>query len=147
MCLMADFRDRYLGDLKGCTVLDVGAMQVQGGRMSYRQLFGDYRYTGMDIAPGKNVDIVGYDGLGMYDVVISGQVMEHVCRPWEWLKTLTSLYRDYICIIAPNTWEEHRHPLDTYRYFPDGMQDLFDYAGIVPVEIRAVGHDTIGIGK
>ena len=147
MRLMADFRDRYLGGLKGCTVLDVGAMQVQGDRKSYRQLFGDYRYTGMDIAPGKNVDIVGYDGLGMYDVVISGQVMEHVCRPWEWLKLLASLYRDYICIIAPNTWKEHRYPLDTYRYFPDGMRDLFDYAGITPVEIRAVGHDTIGIGK
>ena len=147
MRLMADFRDRYLGDLKGCAVLDVGAMQVRGQRMSYRQLFEDYCYTGMDIAPGENVDIVGYDELGIYDVVISGQVMEHISRPWEWLKTLASLYRHYICIIAPNTCNEHKFPLDTYRYFPDGMRDLFDYAGIVSVEIRAVRRDTIGIGK
>ena len=103
MRLMADFRDRYLGDLRGCTILDVGAREVRGQRMNYRRLFGDYRYAGMDIEPGKNVDIVGYDGLGMYDVVISGQVMEHVCRPWEWLKVLAGLYRKYICIIAPNT--------------------------------------------
>ena len=143
---MADFRDRYLGDLKGCTVLDVGAMIVKGQQMSYRELFGDYSYTGMDVAAGKNVDIVGYDGLEMYDVVISGQAMEHVRRPWEWLKRLASLYREYICIIAPNTWGEHRYPIDTYRYFPDGMRDLFDYAGIMPVEVRAVGKDTIGIG-
>jgi len=147
MRLMADFRDRYLGDLQQCTVLDVGAMQKRGQHKSYRQLFEDYCYTGMDISPGKNVDIVGYDGLGKYDVVISGQAMEHVCRPWDWLKRLASLYRHYICIIAPNTWPEHRYPLDTYRYFPDGMRDLFDYAGIVPVEIRKVGKDTIGIGK
>lgn len=148
MRLMADFRDRYLGDLKGCTVLDVGAMIPLGGRrLSYRELFGDYRYTGMDVAPGENVDIVGYEGLGKYDVVISGQVMEHVCRPWEWLKSLVNHYRYYICIIAPNTWKEHKYPIDTYRYFPDGMRDLFDYAGIIPVEIRAVGWDTIGIGR
>ena len=147
MCLMTDFRDRYLGDLKGCTILDVGAREVRGQRLSYRRLFGDYRYTGMDIVAGKNVDIVGYDGLGVYDVVISGQVMEHVCRPWEWLKVLTGLYREYICIIAPNTWKRHGYPLDTYRYFPDGMRDLFDYAGITPIEVRAVGRDTIGIGK
>ena len=146
MRLMADFRDRYLGDLKGCTVLDVGAMIVRGQHKSYRQLFGDYRYAGMDIASGKNVDIVGYDGLGKYDVVISGQVMEHVRRPWEWLKVLAGLYREYICIIAPNTLHEHRYPIDTYRYFPDGMRDLFDYAGITPVEIRKVGPDTIGVG-
>ena len=148
MRLMAHFRDRYLGDLQGCTVLDVGAMiAVEGRRASYRELFRDYQYTGMDVAPGKNVDIVGYDDLGVYDVVISGQVMEHVRRPWEWLKVLAGLYREYICIIAPNTWKWHGSPLDTYRYFPDGMRDLFDYAGITPVEVRAVGRDTIGIGK
>lgn len=147
MRLMAGFRDRYLGDLKGCTILDVGAMIELGQSKCYRQLFEDYIYTGMDISPGRNVDVVGYDGLGMYDVVISGQVMEHVCRPWEWLKVLAGLFRHYICIIAPNTWGEHKYLLDTYRYFPDGMRDLFDYAGITPVEIRAVGRDTIGIGR
>ena len=147
MRLMADFRDRYLGGLQGCTVLDVGAMIVRGQRLSYRELYGDSCYTGMDVAPGRNVDIVGYEGLGKYDVVISGQVMEHVRRPWEWLKMLAGLYREYLCIIAPNTWHEHKYPLDTYRYFPDGMRDLFDYAGITVVEVRAVRRDTIGIGK
>jgi hypothetical protein len=122
-------------------------MIVRRQRLSYRELFGDYCYTGMDVAPGPNVDIVGYDGLGMYDVVISGQVMEHVCRPWKWLKRLAGLYREFICIIAPNTWHHHRYPIDTYRYFADGMRDLFECASIVPVEIRAVGKDTIGIGK
>jgi hypothetical protein len=100
----------------------------------------------MDVEPGRNVDIVGYEGLGVYDVVISGQVMEHVPHPWEWLTDLAKLYRRYICIIAPNTWPEHRWPLDTYRYYPDGMRALFEYAGIPEVEIRRAGFDTIGIG-
>jgi len=147
MALMADFRDRYLTDLQGCTVLDVGSAQVNDQPISYRDLFGDYNYIGMDIEPGVNVDIVGYGGLADgYDVVISGQVMEHIPRPWEWMKRLAGLYRRYICIIAPNRHQYHPYPADCYRFFPDGMRALFEYAGIVPLETRAVGKDTIGVG-
>jgi len=146
MKLMRGFRNRYLGcHLSGCTILDVGSAQLPGHR-SYRELFDGYDYTGMDVEAGENVDVVGYESLGTYDVVISGQVMEHIARPWEWLKHLEGLYRHYICIIAPNRWGEHRYPIDCYRFLPDGMLALFNYAGIVPLEIRAVGKDTIGIG-
>jgi len=144
--LMADFRDRYLGEMQGCTVLDVGSACVYNQR-TYRPLFEDYHYIGMDIVPGRNVDIVGYKDLFTYDVVISGQVMEHVKWPWEWLKKLVGLYRVYICIIAPNEYKEHRHPIDTFRYFPDGVESLFEWAEITPVEILAVGKDTMGIGR
>jgi hypothetical protein len=145
MRLMVGFRDRYLCEMRGCSVLDVGSRRV-GSQDCYRRLFAAYQYTGMDIVSGDNVDVVGYGDLGIYDVVISGQVMEHVTRPWEWLKRLSGLFTRYICIIAPNTWHEHRYPIDTYRYWPDGMRDLFEYAGIAPVEVWAEERDTIGIG-
>jgi hypothetical protein len=147
MRLMADFRDRCLGGMAGCTVLDVGALRLPN-HDCYRTLFRDYQYIGMDVTPGDNVDVVGYENLAdTYDVVISGQVMEHIPRPWEWLARLAGLFRVYICIIAPNAWPEHRYPLDCYRFLPDGMRALFDYAGIMPVEIRKQGRDTIGIGS
>lgn len=148
MDLMTEFRDTYLTDMRGCSVLDVGSRLVNRHHsMTYRMLFEpDYRYVGMDIEPGRNVDIVGYDSLEQYDVVISGQVMEHVKRPWEWLKRLVPYFRKYICIIAPHTYRMHRSPFDTYRYFPDGMQDLFDFAGIRTVNIRLGETDTMGIG-
>lgn len=147
MLLMRDFRERYLGDLKGCTILDVGARQVSRQRDSYRDLFYEYQYTGMDIVPGKNVDVVGYENLAkVYDVVISGQVMEHVARPWEWMCALAGLFRRYICIIAPSRSKEHRYPIDCYRYLPDGMRALFEYAGIVTIEARLDKTDCIGIG-
>jgi hypothetical protein len=138
--------------MPGATVLDIGSMIVNPNRrhkISYREIFEpNYEYTGMDIASGPNVDIVGYENIvDVYDVVVAGQVMEHVNRPWEWLKSITKYYRHYVCIIAPNTHKEHRHPIDTYRYFPDGMRDLFDYAGITPLEIYRSGKDTIGIGR
>lgn len=150
MKLMTYFRDKYLSEMKRATILDVGSMlQLGAGKQkTYKELFEkDFNYIGMDIEPGSNVDIVGYHSIiEKYDVVISGQVMEHVNRPWEWLKNLTNFFNKYICIIVPNTWDEHRFPIDTYRYFPDGMKDLFEYAGIKELEIFRDYCDTIGIG-
>ena len=147
---MRRFKNQYLRNIKGATVLDVGSRFMQKGKLlTYRKIFElDFDYTGMDIEPGENVDIVGYENIkNVYDVVISGQVMEHVKRPWEWLKSLKQYFKTYICIIAPHTHEEHRHPLDTYRYFPDGMRDLFEHAGIKELEIYTSRDDTIGIGE
>ena len=149
MKLMAYFRDKYLLELMGCTILDVGARKVKRRHRCYRELFKlDYGYFGMDIVPGRNVDIVGYEAIGdrVFDVVISGQTMEHINRPWEWLKMLKQYFAKYICIIAPNKFSEHRYPIDTYRYFPDGMRDLFECAGVIPLEIFKDKADTIGIG-
>lgn len=142
MKLMWYFRDKYLDGSE--EVLDVGSKKIKNNE-TYRLLFPNY--TGMDIEPGPNVDIVGYENIPQkFDVVISGQCMEHVNRPWEWLKNLVQYYTQYICIIAPNTAKQHRYPIDTYRYFPDGMRDLFNYAGIKELEIFKSKKDTIGIG-
>jgi len=147
MKLMRYFKYKYLED-QAATVLDIGSRRVKRGHQTYSRIFKPpYKYTGMDIEPGRNVDIVGYENIiGVYDVVVSGQVMEHVNRPWDWLKHLTKYFTKYICIIAPNTLREHKYPLDTYRYFPDGMRDLFNYAKIIELEIFKDGDDTIGIG-
>jgi hypothetical protein len=145
---MRYFRNKYTD--KTMTILEIGAKNVQrmiSRRKMNRALFWGYNYTGMDIEPGKHIDIVGYENITkQYDVVISGQTMEHVNHPWDWLKNLTNYYTQYICIIAPHRWGEHRFPLDTYRYFPDGMRDLFEYAGIKEIEILKGRYDTMGIG-
>jgi hypothetical protein len=153
--LMTYFRDKYLPDMLGATVLDVGARNLKRESpkaYSYRPLFDRFQYAGMDIEPGYNVDIVGFENIpGPFDVLISGQTMEHVKQPWEWLKSLTPYFSKYICIIAPHTWKEHKNvrkncPFDTYRYYPDGMRDLFEYAGIKEVEIQTSRYDTMAIG-
>lgn len=90
---MSWFVENYLLDAslnvsKKISVLDVGSQDVNG---SYRLLFDDARfeYTGLDMAKGKNVDIVPksiYHWTEIendsYDVVISGQCLEHVEFPW-----------------------------------------------------------------
>jgi hypothetical protein len=146
---MKYFKDNYLQEMIGCSILDVGSCMVGAGGKSYKDIFGSgFDYIGFDIVSGRNVDIVGYENIDrVFDVVISGQTMEYVKRPWEWLKNLVPYFKKYICIIAPNSCHEHRHPLDTYRYFPDGMRDLFEYADIKELEIFRRGDDTIGIGS
>ena len=148
---MIDFRNNYLVGMEGCSILDIGSKCAEGqeNTICYRNLFeNDFKYVGMDIVPGENVDIVGYKNIPpkRFDVVISGSVMEHVERPWEWLRLLERFFKTYICIITVHTWNEHRHPIDTYRYFPDGMRDLFRWTGIKEVKITRNETDTIGIG-
>lgn len=62
----------------GCSVLDIGALDVNG---TNRYLFDNYRYTGVDIGPGRNVDIVckGHEfrSAELYDIVISTECFEH----------------------------------------------------------------------
>lgn len=143
LCLYLDKNQTY-------SILDVGSFDVNG---TYKELIPNeslWKYTGMDIVPGNNVDIVGWDNIKYkYDVIISGQTLEHVKRPWDWLLNLVSHLKEngIVCIIAPHTFPEHRYPIDTYRYYPDGMRDLFEYAGIKELQIYKNVKDTIGIGE
>ena len=118
------------------TVLDVGSLDVNG---SYRELIESYgwQYTGLDVRPGRNVDVVSDDPFRFpfaddaFDVVISGSTMEHVTRPWLWVPELARVVRPsgLVAIVTHWSFEEHRYPLDCYRYLPDGMRELFDLAG------------------
>ena len=118
------------------SVLDVGSLDVNG---SYRELIEGmgWRYIGLDVRNGKNVDIVSEDPFrfpfpdGAFDVVISGSTMEHVTHPWLWIPELARVLRvgGLLAIVTHWSFEEHRYPLDCYRYLPDGMHTLLDLPG------------------
>lgn len=122
--MMQDFVDRYA---RGRSVVDVGACDVNG---TFRPMFEAFDYTGIDIAAGPNVDRVvdSYDfGAEQYDMVISGSTMEHVQDLHAWRDAVIRACKPggRICVIAPHTWDEHRHPVDCWRILPDGMRWLF----------------------
>lgn len=117
-------------------VLDVGSLDVNG---TYRPIV-DYlgwRYTGLDVCAGPNVDIVSPDPYrfpvadNAYDIVISGSTMEHVQAIWMWVPELVRVLRPggMLAIITHTSWEYHRFPVDCYRILPDGMKYLFDLTG------------------
>lgn len=120
----------------GSRVLDVGSSDVGSG--NYRQHFGHCTYHGLDIAPGNNVDIVAADPYAwdippeFYDFVISGQCLEHVEYPWLTIKEMARVLKPggRLFIIVPFMWPEHKFPIDTYRYLPDGLTALGKWAGL-----------------
>lgn len=162
--LMNMFITHYLPESeRKRSVLDIGSMDVDSWTPgSYRPLFDSekFAYSGLDIEPGKNVDIVVKDiyrwvevKTDSYDIVISGQAFEHI--PFFWL-TLSEMARvlkkdGLMCIIAPRTWQEHRYPVDCYRFLRDGMASLAEYIGFELLHASAgenlVNSDAIMIAK
>jgi len=144
-------------------VLDVGSYDYNG---TYKKIFmeevGDhFVYCGMDIEPGPNVDIVCRDPYkwpevadNMFDLVISGQCLEHVPMPWIWIEEISRVCKDggLVVIIAPWRAPYHKAPGDCWRILPDGAAALLEWASLVPVEITMERHaetfdDTAQFGK
>jgi len=113
-------------------VIDIGSMDIYG---SYRALFQPpkFRYKGLDIVPGKNVDIVADDPYhykcfdNMYDIVVSGSCLEHVEDIYAWADEAIRILKPngLMAIVVPCKWDEHRYPLDCWRFYPDGLRWLF----------------------
>jgi SAM-dependent methyltransferase len=77
---------------RAARVLEVGSLDING---SIRKFFVDCDYVGLDVAPGKGVDVVcegqKYDAPdASYDVVISCEAMEH--NPY-WVETFKNMIR------------------------------------------------------
>lgn len=128
-------------------VLDVGSFDVNGNLRPLVERRG-WSYTGVDIAPGKNVDVVTLDPYrfpfedGAFDIVMSGSTMEHVAAIWAWVPELVRLLRPggLLAITTHTAWDYHPHPVDCWRIMPDGMRYLFDMTGqLERYDIRMTG--------
>jgi SAM-dependent methyltransferase len=142
---MERFRDHYLRDLASAplSILDFGSANIYG---CYRPLFAqpNWRYTGVDLALGPNVDLVlkqPYHWREIpthsVDVFISGQVLEHVACFWISLLEISRVLKPggLCCIVVPSAGPEHRYPLDCWRFYPDGMKSLANFARLHALEI------------
>ena len=147
LSIMQGFVKKYLPNKK-LKILDLGSMIVPNRQQrrigSYRQFFTNpkWHYVGADIKAGENVDAILTDGYtfpfseGEFDVVISGQTIQHIAYPWVWFKEMARVLKKngLCCIIAPALFSEHRSPIDTYRYYPDGMRALAKWSGLEVLE-------------
>jgi SAM-dependent methyltransferase len=155
---MKAFRDKYLGERPAgawTNVLDIGAKQVRQ-QETYRPLFEKFHYVGMDVEAGKNVDLIVANPDKWpevmdrwYPVIISGQMLEHAERPWVVFREMARILAlgGIMCVIAPWKWKPHRYPVDCYRYLPDGMKALGDWAGLTVADTFMDGNDCVGIFK
>jgi SAM-dependent methyltransferase len=75
---------------------------------------------------------------GSYDVVLSGQVLEHVRKPWRWLPELARVCRSggHVITISPVSWPYHEAPVDCWRIYPEGLRALHEEARLDVVSVR-----------
>jgi SAM-dependent methyltransferase len=135
-------------------IADVGSYNVNG---CYKPLFSNpkWNYIGLDRATGPNVDrVLDDDSIWNnvadkeFDVLVTGQTLEHVKRPWLFMKEAARIIRPggLICAIAPYQWGYHEHPIDCWRMYPEAMKAIMEDAGlqIMSVHMNAIA-DTVGV--
>lgn len=67
-----------------------------------------------------------------YDIVLSGQVLEHVRQVWVWVRELGRVCRTggLVITVNPVSWPYHEAPIDCWRVFPEGMKGLYEWASL-----------------
>jgi SAM-dependent methyltransferase len=157
--------DTYLKGQNDLNIVDIGSWDVNG---SYKPLLSapGWRYCGVDLAAGPNVDVVMTSPYQLpmtshsVDVLVSGQAFEHIEFFWlTWLEICRVVKPGgLIFLIAPSRGPEHRYPQDCWRFYPDGFRALAHYGSLELVEVStdwlphsaedsAAWGDTVGVFK
>jgi SAM-dependent methyltransferase len=144
-------------------IVDIGSYDVNG---SYKQFMYSpkWRYTGIDLSAGPNVDLVLSSPYRLpfkshsVDVIVSGQAFEHIEFFWlTWLEMTRVLKPGgLIFLVAPSRGPEHRYPQDCWRFYPDGYRALASFGGLELIsaetdwephadEFSAPWGDTVGV--
>jgi SAM-dependent methyltransferase len=151
--MMRVYLKRYFKAKEGLEVLDVGSYDVNG---TYKDLIpSTWTYTGVDIEPGPNVDIVmrGQYRIPMpnkyYDLVISGSCFEHVANPFKLMAEVRRVTKNggLIIMCAPFRAPEHRHPVDCWRILSDGWRSLCSESGIEVIHTSYHSNDSWVVGR
>ena len=135
---------KLLDSSKPLRIADVGSYDVNG---CLKPIFNKkpWTYTGIDIAPGPNVDvIVPVDGRWenisprSFDVAVCVSTLEHARRPWNLMREISRILcaGGLLFAAAPYMWPEHLNPIDCWRILPEGMRTILEDAGFVPTEIK-----------
>ncbi len=84
-----------------------------------------------------------------YDVVVSGQVIEHVRKIWRWMPEVARVCRPggVVVTINPLSWSYHPAPVDCWRIYPEGMCALCEDAGLEVLFSRFESAELEGLKK
>ena len=124
----------------GMRVLEIGTTVYAS---TYRKI------VGADICTWETLDIRAEPGVthvargeyeypikdGSYDIILAGQVLEHVRHPWRWFKELARLLQagGHLITISPISFPYHEAPVDCWRIYPVGLNVLCEEAGLESV--------------
>ena len=134
----------------GMRVLEIGPDKVPSTLQELTH-FSDVQWDLLDLYESPCVQIQATDEThfpvpdSKYDVVVAVNVLEHVRRPWLWIRELARVCRKdgYVATINPVSWPYHEAPIDCWRVFPEGMKVLYEDAGLDVVLNRCESHEPI----
>jgi SAM-dependent methyltransferase len=125
-------RDRVKGP-----ILEIGSRDY-GNTNDLRGYFPGLRYLGVDMEPGKGVDLVCdfVDPLEVVDARLDGarfqtvvcfSVMEHCRQPFRMAENITALTEPggLLFLSVPWVWNMHGFPDDYWRFTPSAVRVLF----------------------
>jgi SAM-dependent methyltransferase len=118
------------------TILEIGSRHRVGASLR-AHIPNEWKFLGLDILPGENVDVVGdahelsrLFAPGSFDAVMSMAVFEHLLMPWKVVIELNRVMRigglGYIGV--PQAWPVHEEPWDYWRYSVYAWPALFNRA-------------------
>lgn len=72
---------------------------------------------------------------GVYDVVISTNVAEHVRKLWKWYPELCRVLKPggHVITVSPISWPYHEAPVDCWRIYPEGIRAVYEDSGLTDV--------------
>lgn len=125
--------------VRGLRVLEVGSYDVNGSVRSFLAPVAGV-YVGIDIRPGPGVDVVcdaAHAGeLGLFDVVVSTEMMEHAA---DWRASLRGIVRALrvggvlaLTMRGPGAGR-HDHPGDYWRFTPELLFVALGRLGVAAV--------------
>ena len=126
------FLQKFLPSVSGA-ILEVGSKDY-GSTASFRDVYRNCPYVGIDMAAGKGVDEVvdltagiGTLKAGHFALVVCCSVLEHVAKPWLMAENISKLTASggVLFVSVPWVWRYHPYPDDFFRFSFRGVVALF----------------------
>ena len=127
-------------DVRGRTVLEVGACDVNGSVRPIIENLGPASYLGVDNTNGPRVDkvadcgdLIATFGWGAFDVVVSTEMLEHVA---DWRRCIANLAgvtaEEGLLVVTTRSpgYPYHAFPEDYWRYTPDVLSGILTAIGL-----------------
>ena len=129
-------------------IVDIRSFDING---SIKEVINKkFDYIGLDIEKGKNVDIVLSDPYkfpfedNSIDAVVSISTFEHTDFFWiTYLEILRILKPSGLFFLnVPSNSKIHRHPIDSWRFYPDSSQSLCKWGNLNKFNCEVLEHYT-----
>ena len=126
-----------MGNNPGLRILEIGSREVTS-KTNIRERFSNANYTGFDIYPGDNVDVVGdahklssyFQDQEKFDLIFSSACFEHFAMPWLVAVEISKLLKigGHVFVETHFSYSSHERPWHFFQFSDMALKSLFSNA-------------------